>query len=72
MSRKAFKYRIYLTKGQSRILAQQLELCRWVFNETIAERKRAYDERRETLKLYETQAWLPGWKVIKRDFKRRA
>ncbi len=67
--RKAFKYRIYLTKGQGRILAQQLELCRWVFNETIAERKRAYEERGETLKLYETQALLPGWKVLKRELK---
>lgn len=28
--RKAFKYRIYLTNGQRRILEQQLEECRWV------------------------------------------
>ncbi len=67
--RKAFKYRIYLTNGQGRILTKQLELCRWVFNETLAERKRAYEERGETLKLYETQSWLPGWKVTKRELK---
>src|SRR5258706_979290 len=41
--RKAFKYRIYLTKGQRRILEQQLEECRWVYNETLAYRKRAYE-----------------------------
>ena len=29
--RKAFKYRVYLTNGQRRILEQQLEECRWVY-----------------------------------------
>lgn len=40
--RKTFKYRIYLTNGQRHILEQQLEACRWVYNETLAARKRAY------------------------------
>jgi putative transposase len=61
--RKALKYRIYLTHGQRHILEQQLETCRWVYNETLAERKRAYEERGESLGLYDTQALLPGWKV---------
>lgn len=62
---KAYKYRIYLTKGQRRLLEQQLELCRWVYNETLAERKRAYEERGERLRLYDTQALLPVWKRAK-------
>ena len=37
---KAFKYRIYLTNGQRRILEQQLEECRWVYNQTLAARRR--------------------------------
>ncbi|WP_165360632.1 helix-turn-helix domain-containing protein, partial [Candidatus Chloroploca sp. Khr17] len=49
--RKSFKYRIYLTNGQRRILEQQLEKCRWVYNETLAERKRAYEERGASLRL---------------------
>ena len=61
--RKAFKYRIYLTNGQRRILEQQLETCRWVYNQTLAERKRAYLERGLSLRLYDTQALLPQWKV---------
>jgi putative transposase len=61
--RKAFKYRIYLTNAQRRILEQQLEACRWLYNQTLAERKRAYLERGEALRLYDTQALLPGWKV---------
>ena len=61
--RKAFKYRIYLTNGQRRILERQLEECRWVYNETLAIRKRAYEERGESLGLYATQAMLPVWKL---------
>ena len=61
--RKALKYRIYLTNGQRRILEQQLEACRWVYNQTLAQRKRAYEERGVSLRLYDTQALLPQWKV---------
>ncbi len=67
--RKAFKYRIYLTNGQRRTLEQQLEECRWVYNETLAERKRAYEERGESLRLYDTQAMLPVWKLTRPGLK---
>ena len=60
--RKAFKYRIYLTKGQRRILEQQLEECRWVYNETLAYRKNAYEAERRTANWYETKRLLPMWK----------
>jgi putative transposase len=63
--RKSFKYRIYLTKGQRRSLEQQLEACRWAYNETLAERKRAYEERGETLRLYDTINRLPVWKLVR-------
>jgi putative transposase len=63
--RKSFKYRIYLSNGQRRILEQQLEECRWAYNETLAERKRAYEERGESLRLYDTQALLPVWKLTR-------
>ena len=65
MSRKSFKYRISLSKGQRRILEQQLEECRWAYNETLAERKRACEERGESLRLYDTQALLPVWKLTR-------
>jgi putative transposase len=63
--RKSFKYRIYLTNGQRRILAPQLEECLWTYNEVLAERKRAYEERGESLRLYDTQALLPVWKLVR-------
>jgi putative transposase len=59
--RKTYKYRIYLTDGQRRILEQQLEECRWVYNQTLATRRDAYAED-APLRLYDTQALLPLWK----------
>jgi putative transposase len=57
--RKAFKYRIYLTNGQKRILNAQLEECRWLYNEILATRKRAYEETGVSLRLYDTQNMIP-------------
>jgi putative transposase len=67
---KAFKFRISLTKGQQRILEQQLETCRWVYNETLATRKQAWEERRESLRLYDTIKMLPIWKAARPDLSR--
>jgi putative transposase len=66
---KAFKYRIYLTKGQRRILEQQLEECRWAYNETLAYRKWAYEEEKRTANWYETKRLLPEWKEIRPSLK---
>jgi putative transposase len=60
--RKAYQYRVYLTKGQRRILEQQLEECRWVYNQTLATRRDAHMDGTKC-GLYDTQALLPGWKV---------
>jgi putative transposase len=67
--RKAFKYRIYLTNGQRRILEQQLEECRWVYNETLAYRKHAYEAEQRTANWYETKRLLPPWKVDRPNLK---
>ena len=60
--RKAFKCRIYLTNGQRRILEQQLEECRYVYNQTLEARRDAH-EAGAPLGLYDTQAFLPSWKT---------
>lgn len=51
MSRKSFKYRIYLTNSQRRILERPLEEYRWPYNTVLGERKRACEERGEALRL---------------------
>lgn len=60
--RKTFEYRIFPTAKQSRVLNQMLEECRWVFNQTLAYRKDAWEQRQESISLYATNALLPKWK----------
>jgi putative transposase len=53
MSRKAFLYRLYPSRSQARLLDATLETCRFFYNDCLAERKTAYDERGETIGKYE-------------------
>jgi len=62
MSIKTFRYRIYPTKARKHILGQMLEECRWVYNQTLACRRDAWKERKETLTLFDTHRLLPKWK----------
>jgi len=57
--RKTFKYRLYPTKEQRRLLEQQLEECRWLYNRLLEERKTAWEQRQESVRLYDQQALLP-------------
>ncbi len=68
--RTAYQYRLHLTKGQQRLLEQQLEECRWVYNQTLAARRDAWQQRHQTLGLYDTQAMLPAWKAARTTLKR--
>jgi putative transposase len=60
--RKAFKYRVYLTNGQRRILEQTLDECRWVYYQVLAARRDAHAEG-APLGLYDTINALPAWKA---------
>lgn len=61
--RKTFKYRLYPNKQQLRLLNAQLEECRWLYNHLLEERKTAWEDRQESVKLYDQQATLPALKV---------
>jgi putative transposase len=67
--RKTFKYRIYPTKAQKKLLRQTLEECRWVYNQTLATRKTAWEERQESLSLYDTHHLLLEWKTQRPSLK---
>ncbi|NCC35516.1 MAG: transposase [Chloroflexia bacterium] len=67
--RKAYKYRISPTKGQQRILTTMLEECRFVYNQTLAARREAWEQRQESLGLYDTQSLLPAWKADRPSLK---
>jgi putative transposase len=63
--RKTFRYRLYPNKQQRRLLEQQLEECRWLYNELLAARRDAWEQRQESLRLYEQQATLPTLKAAR-------
>jgi len=61
--RKTFKYRLYPNKQQQRLLEQQLEECRWLYNHLLAERRDAWEQRGEPVRLYDQHATLPALKM---------
>jgi putative transposase len=59
---KTFKYRLQPSRSQRTKLIQTLELCRWVYNETLATRKNAWEQEHQSLSLYDTNKLLTLWK----------
>jgi putative transposase len=62
---KTFKFRLNPTKRQRTLLNQTLELCRWVYNETLATRKNAWEQEKKSISCYDTIKMLPEWKRAK-------
>ena len=60
---KSFTYRLYPSKRQQRLLSEQLEEVRWLWNTLLAERKQAWEERQEAVDYYEQKAEPPGLKA---------
>ena len=62
---KVFRYRLRPTKAQVTKLNEQLELCRWVYNETLAMRKNAFEQEGRSVSYFESKRMLPIWKESK-------
>lgn len=60
-----FRYRLKPTKAQVAILNRQLDLCRWVYNETLALRKSAWENEDRSISYFESKRMLPIWKESK-------
>ncbi len=60
--KRTFQFRLKPTNSQRTKLSQTLELCRWVYNQTLATRKNAWEQDRKSISLYDTAALLPIWK----------
>ncbi len=60
--RKSYRYRIYPTKSQLSLLEQTLEICREVYNDTLALRKDMWEQEQRSISLYETNKILTQWK----------
>ena len=61
----AYKFRLYPTSMQRTRLEQTLDLCRWVWNQTLALRKDAWEQEQRSVSYFETKRMLPVWKARK-------
>src|SRR3989442_1490261 len=57
--RKRFQYRLYPTKQQLKKFEAVLEECRWLYNETLAYRKDAWEQRHEHVSWYDSKKRIP-------------
>jgi len=62
---KLYRYRLKPTKAQIVKLNEQLELCRWVYNETLALRKNSFEQDGKSVNYYESKRMIPIWKKSK-------
>ena len=67
--RLTYKYRLFPNSAQRTSLESVLELCRWVYNDTLAARKHAYEQEQKSLGLYDTNKLLTEWKANKPELK---
>lgn len=63
--RSTYKYRISPTSAQRTSLERTLELCRWVYNDTLGFRKETYEQSGKSVSLYDTNKLLTEWKATK-------
>jgi putative transposase len=66
---KAYRYRLFPTKSQVRVIERQLELCRRAYNDALAYRKNAWEKEHRQVERFETQNRLPQLKVDHPEFK---
>jgi len=67
---KAFKYRLYPTQPQLRDLERTLELCRYLYNAAIEERRDTYKETGDSVGLKEQESCLKGIRAELPEYKR--
>ncbi|HEX2910555.1 MAG TPA: transposase [Chloroflexia bacterium] len=59
---KAYKYRIYPTHRQRKLLQGQLDACRWLYNHFLEERKTVYEATGKGISCYDQINSLPALK----------
>lgn len=57
--RKTFLYRMYPNKQQVKALETTLEECRWLYNNTLAYRKDAWEQEQRHVSYYDSKARIP-------------
>jgi putative transposase len=67
--KKNFRYRLYPTAAQERILLSTLEECRWLYNQLLKERRHAYTESGKGVSMYSQINRLPELKSSRESLK---
>ncbi|HUU88483.1 MAG TPA: transposase [Bacillota bacterium] len=60
--KKNYKYRIFPTKKQEKLLLATLEECRWTYNKILETRIKVYESEKKTLNKYATNNLMTEWK----------
>src|SRR5437667_1841783 len=66
--KKSYKYRIYPTKKQVRLLNEQLSLCAELYNAALQERRDAYKLCGKSISFTQQSAQLPDIKAIRPEY----
>lgn len=61
--RKSFQFRLKVTKRQARLLENQLQECRWLYNELLSQRILAYEELEISLTKIQQLMFVPELKI---------
>jgi putative transposase len=67
--RKSFKYRIYPTKKQAKLLEDQFEKCRWLYNHFLEERKIAWEKEKKPLSYFSQSSSVASLKSAHPELK---
>jgi putative transposase len=68
--RLTYQYRLFPNSAQRTSLEHTLGLCRWVYNQTLAMRKDAWEQEQRNVTYYDSKRMLPIWKVEKPNLSR--
>ena len=62
---KAYQYRLYPTKAQVSTLNKTFDICRKVYNNTLALRRDAWDYDQKSFSYYDTLKEIVQWKIVR-------
>ena len=67
--RKTYKFRLYPKRSQLTLLEKQLDLCTWLYNESLTYKKKKWEEEKVNISLYDLNNKLKEWKSQKPELK---
>ena len=65
MRKISYKFRLYPNSHQETLMKKTLELCRYIYNETLSYRRDKYEKENISISKFDTNKFLPLWKKDK-------